>query len=134
MSAIVCFEAVFPQIARTFAREGSQLIINLTNDAWFGDTAAPHQHLAMSRWRAIENRRYLLRAANSGISAIVDPSGRILASTGLFREEACLGSFDFVTAVTWYARHGDVCAFACAIICILALAWSFLRGRASTSA
>ena len=97
MNAIICFEAVFPGLVRKFVNRGSQLIVNLTNDGWYGDGAAPYQHLAMARWRAVENRRYLLRATNSGISAIIDPAGRIAASTRLLRKDVCLGHFDFVS-------------------------------------
>jgi len=129
MNAVICFEAVFPELVRRFVKEGSQLIINLTNDGWYGDSAAPYQHLAMARWRAVENRRYLLRAANSGISAIVDPTGRILASTRLLRKDICLGRFDFISCRSFYARRGDLVAVLCAIICCLALAWSLVRNR-----
>ena len=74
----ICYEAVVPDLVRQFARDGSQLFVNVTNDAWFGESAAPFQHLAMARMRAIENHRYLLRAANNGISAIIDPDGRVV--------------------------------------------------------
>ncbi len=115
-NAVICFEAVFPDLVRRFVRKGSRLIVNLTNDAWYGDSAAPYQHLAIARVRAVENRRYLLRATNSGISAIVEPSGRIQTATGLFREDVCRGSFGFVEAQTFYTRYGDVFVFLCAII------------------
>ncbi len=131
MNAIICFEAVFPGLVRKFVARGSELIVNLTNDGWYGDSAAPYQHLAMARWRAVENRRYLLRAANSGISAIIDPAGRISASTPLLRKDICLGRFDFVTCRSFYAAHGDLAAGLCAIICSLALAWSCVQSRVS---
>ncbi len=129
MSAIICYEAVFPNLARRFVAGGSQLIVNLTNDAWYGRTAAPYQHLAMSRWRAIENRRWLIRAANSGISAVIDPAGRIRSSTGLFREETCVGSFDFVSDLSIYSRCGDLCAWLCVIISCLVLLRSCLARK-----
>ena len=131
MNAIICFEAVFPELVREFVFRGSQLIINLTNDGWYGDSAAPYQHLAMARWRAVENRRYMLRAANSGISAIIGPAGRISASTHLLRKDICVGSFDFISYQSFYTRHGDLVAILCAIICVLALAWSCVRNRVS---
>ena len=131
MSAIICFEAVFPELTRKFAARGSELIINLTNDGWYGDSAAPYQHLAMARWRAVENRRYLLRAANSGISAIVDPSGKVLTSTRLLHQDTCLGRFDFISCQSFYTRRGDLAAALCAIICCLTLAWSCIRSRLS---
>jgi apolipoprotein N-acyltransferase len=131
MNAIICFEAVFPELVRRFVEQGSQLVVNLTNDSWYGDSAAPYQHLAMARWRAVENRRYLLRAANSGISAIIDPAGRITVTTGLLRQDICLGRFDFLAYESFYTRRGDVAAVLCAIIVILALAWSFHRSARS---
>ena len=125
---IMCFVAVFPELSRQFIRRGSQLIINLTNDAWYGDTSAPYQHLTMARWRAVECRRYLLRAANSGISAIVEPSGRIQVQTGLLREDTAVGGFAFLSGETFYARHGDSFPILCVIIICLALLWSLMRG------
>jgi apolipoprotein N-acyltransferase len=128
MNAIICFEAVFPDLSRQFVRRGSELIINVTNDGWYGDTSAPYQHLAMARWRALESRRYLLRAANSGISAIVAPSGRIQVQTGLLREETALGDFSFLSGETFYVRHGSSLPIACAMISICALVWTLLPG------
>jgi apolipoprotein N-acyltransferase len=119
-NAIICFEAVFPELVRRFVANGSQLIINLTNDAWYGDSAAPYQHIAIVRLRAVENRRFLLRAANSGISAVIEPSGRIQASTGILREAICEGGFNFVAARTFYVRYGDAFVFLCAIISVAA--------------
>jgi apolipoprotein N-acyltransferase len=124
-NALICFEAVFPDLARRFVRKGSRLMINLTNDGWYGDSAAPYQHLAIARLRAVENRRYLLRAANSGISAIIEPSGKIQMSTGLLREAVGTGRFAFIENRTLYTRYGDVFVFLCAIIsCAL---WIFVE-------
>ena len=122
--ALICFEAVFPDLAREFVRRGSNLLVNLTNDGWYGDSAAPYQHLAMARWRAVENRRYLLRATNSGISAIVGPTGEIQTRTELLREGICEGRFAFIDEQTWYSRHGDVFALLCVIITCVAPALS----------
>ena len=130
MSAIICFEAIFPQLARRFAREGSGLLINLTNDQWYGASAAPYQHFQMVRWRAVENRRYVIRAANSGISAIIEPTGDVQTSTGLRRAEVCVGKFSFLSSQTFYSRHGDWFAALCAIITAIALGWcARKRGR-----
>jgi apolipoprotein N-acyltransferase len=117
-NAIICFEAVFPDLVRRSVRKGSQLIVNLTNDGWYGDSAAPYQHLAIARLRAVESRRYLLRATNSGISAIIGPSGRIQASTGLLREDICKGRFAFIAHKTLYTRYGNFFVFLCAIISV----------------
>jgi apolipoprotein N-acyltransferase len=129
VNAVICFEIVFPNLVREFIRQGSELIVNLTNDGWYGDTAAPHQHLAMSRWRSVENRRYLIRAANTGISAFVEPTGRIQVRTGILREEVCVGNFAFIAEPTFYSRHGDLFAIGCAIIMCLSLALGFRPRR-----
>jgi apolipoprotein N-acyltransferase len=115
-NAIICFEAIFPGLVRRFVDEGSQLIVNLTNDGWYGRSAAPYQHLAITRFRAVENRRYLLRATNSGFSAIIEPTGRIQASTGLLQEAICEGRFAFLKEKTPFTCYGDVFIFLCAII------------------
>jgi len=129
VNAIICFEAVFPQIERDFARRGSGLVVNLTNDRWYGTSAAPYQHLLMSRWRAIENRRFLLRATNSGISAIIDPLGRVRAQTALLTEGVCLGRFAFVQESSFYARHGDWLAILCAMITVVLLGFAVFAVR-----
>ena len=128
LSALICFEAVFPELSREFVLRGSQLIVNLTNDAWYGNTSAPYQHLTMACWRAIESRRYLLRAANSGISAVVAPSGRIQVQTALLRQDIAVGRFTFLTGDTFYVRHPGYLPILCVIITILALFRSLGRG------
>jgi apolipoprotein N-acyltransferase len=128
VSAVICFEAIFPELSSEFIRRGSQLIINLTNDSWYGNSSAPYQHLAMARWRAVESRRYLLRAANSGISAIVAPSGRIQVQTGLLCQDIAVGRFAFLSSESFYVRLGGYFPILCVIIVFLALLWSFIRG------
>lgn len=115
-NAIICFEAVFPGLVRQFVGKGSQLIVNLTNDGWYGRSAAPYQHLEIARWRAVENRRYLLRATNSGFSAVIEPTGNIQSVTGLMQEGICEGRFAFLSEKTIYTRYGEVLVFLCAII------------------
>jgi apolipoprotein N-acyltransferase len=117
-NAIICFEAVFPSLVRRFAEKGSQLIINLTNDGWYGRSVAPYQHLGIARWRAVENRRYMLRATNSGFSAVIEPTGNIQSSTRLMQEDLCEGGFAFLSEKTIYTRYGDVFVFLCAMISI----------------
>ena len=129
VNAIICFEAIFPDLVRRFVRQGSQLIINLTNDGWYGATSAPYQHLAMARWRAVECRRFLLRAANSGISAVVAPTGRLEVQTGLLRREAAVGRFAFLEGETPYVRYGGYFPILCVILSLLAGIGCGLRGR-----
>jgi len=83
LGVLVCYEAIFPELARAQVGQGARLLVNITNDSWFGRTSAPWQHLAMSRVRAVETGRYLLRAANTGVSAVIDPRGRVLVELGL---------------------------------------------------
>jgi apolipoprotein N-acyltransferase len=127
VNAVICFEAVFPGMVRRFIRQGSELIVNLTNDGWYGNSAAPFQHLAIARFRAVENRRFFLRSTNSGISAVINPDGRIQASTGILREQVCEGRFDFIAAKTIYTRYWDVFVLLCAIISVGSALFAGLR-------
>jgi apolipoprotein N-acyltransferase len=113
LGVTICYEAIFPDLVRQFSANGAELLVNITNDAWYGRTSAPYQHFAMARLRAVENGRFLVRAANTGISAVVDPRGRVLSQTGLFERTTLVRSVSFVAERTWYARFGDVFAFGC---------------------
>jgi apolipoprotein N-acyltransferase len=105
------------------------LLATITNDAWFGDTAAPHQHFAMAVMRAIESRRYMVRAANTGISGIVDPYGRILHKSALFVPAKIVGDVQWIHEQTLYTRWGDVLIYFSMIVCALAIGWSLYRPR-----
>ena len=123
LGLFICYEAVVPDLVRRFVAEGAEVLVNITNDTWFGTSAAPHQHLLMARMRAVENRRYLLRAANSGVSAVIDPFGRVLSRTGLDRRAVLDDTFHFLQTPTFYSRHGDLFAWLClALSLILMLA------------
>jgi apolipoprotein N-acyltransferase len=124
----ICYEAIFPALVRRFAAEGAELLINITNDAWYGTTSAPHQHLAMAAFRAVENRRYMVRAANTGITAVVDPRGRILESTALFDRTVLVRDVPFVAETSFYTRHGDLFARICLALALALLA-ATLRPR-----
>jgi apolipoprotein N-acyltransferase len=108
ISTPVCYEDVLARFTRRMVREGRpHILINLTNDAWFGDTQEPWIHLVLAKYRAIEHRRYLVRATNSGISAIVDPSGRVVAQTGLLRRENLRHDVRMLDEDTVYTKLGD---------------------------
>ncbi len=108
---LICFEAIFPELARIQARKGAQVLVNLTNDAWFGSTSAPYQHLAMAVFRAVENHRPIIRAANTGFSAFISPRGEILSRSELFREETLVKKIAPVSDhLTFYTRFGDLFA------------------------
>jgi apolipoprotein N-acyltransferase len=121
VGATVCYEAIFPGILRGSVREGAMWLVNVTNDAWFGDTVAPRQHLAMARMRSVEFRRPMVRAANAGISAIIDERGELVATLGLFRKGIVVGEIHPRGGETWYAKTGDIFAIFCSIIVILIL-------------
>ncbi|MCX5811566.1 MAG: apolipoprotein N-acyltransferase [Proteobacteria bacterium] len=104
---LICYEGTFPHITNDTVKRGGQVLVNITNDAWFGKTSAPYQHLAFYVFRAIETDRYVLRAANTGISAIIDPRGRIRQKTGIFTEDAIQGNFSLRNGQTFYVRYGD---------------------------
>lgn len=87
---LVCYESIFPELSRTLSREGAEILVNVTNDTWFGDTAAPVQHLQIAAFRSIENRKPMLRAANSGISAVISPWGDVQQSLPLFRQDTLI--------------------------------------------
>jgi apolipoprotein N-acyltransferase len=108
IGVLVCYEAIFPELAREWVRQGSDLLVNITNDAWFGRSSAPYQHLAMTRFRAIENRIWIARAANTGISAFIAPSGRITAQSPIFETLYLQGEVGMGARPTLYTRFGDV--------------------------
>jgi len=125
----ICYEIIFPELARAMTRHGAAVLVNITNDAWYGRSAGPYQHFSMVVFRAIENRRSLARAANTGISGFIDPAGRILNSTPLFVESALTGKLPLLTTTTLYTRYGDFFAIACALISLLGIIRSLTTYR-----
>ncbi len=111
----ICYEMIFPSLSRHAVRNGADLLVNITNDAWFGKSSAPHQLLSMVAFRAVENRRSVVRSANTGISGFVDPTGRILAQTPLFEEAALTRSVPILKEKTIYTRWGDWLPAGCGI-------------------
>lgn len=123
VSVIICYEDLLPAFVNRLVRHADpDLIVNLTNDTWFGDTTEPLEHLALAQLRAVEHRRYLIRATNSGLSAIIDAAGRVTLRGGQLREEALLGEAHFLRERTCYERLGDAPWYACtAAIALMAL-------------
>jgi apolipoprotein N-acyltransferase len=112
-SVMICYEVIFPAEVREFVRAGAQFLVNITNDAWFGRSGAPHQHLAMAAMRAVENGTYLVRAANTGVTAIIAPSGEIVAASDIFTRTALIGTIRLRQGETPYSRVGDLLAWGC---------------------
>jgi apolipoprotein N-acyltransferase len=127
VSTAICYEVVYPDLVRRSVRSGSELLTTITNDAWFGRSSAPYQHFAQASMRAIENGRYLVRAANTGISGIVDPYGRVVAESRIFEPAVIVGQVRFLSSTTVYTRTGDVFAYAC-IVGTLAMVVASRRG------
>jgi apolipoprotein N-acyltransferase len=132
-SVLICYEAIFPELAREAVRNGAQLLVNITNDGWFGRSAAPRQHLAIAGVRSIENRVWMLRAANTGISAGFDPAGRLVSRIPLEQEGLFVVTIPETPVVlTFYSRFGDVFAYACLGLVAASLiraSWSELRSH-----
>ncbi len=113
---VICYEVIFPDLVREFAANGAEFMATITNDAWFGRSAAPHQHFGMVVFRSVENRMAFARAANTGVSGFIDPAGRILQATPIFTEDAVTGAIPVQRHPTFYTRYGDVFAYGCVII------------------
>lgn len=126
---LICYESIFPALAREEVRAGAEWLVNLSDDGWYGHSAARPQGLLMARVRAMENRRWLLRDTNNGITAIIDPFGRVTARLPLDREMALHGDFAPRTGETFYTAHGDWLAWLCTILAGLMLVAGGLRRR-----
>jgi apolipoprotein N-acyltransferase len=125
----ICYEAVFADEVRQFARHGAEVFVNISDDGWYGDTSAPWQHLNMARMRAIENRRWLLRDTNSGVTAAIDPYGRVRQSIPRHQTDALPAEFAFRNDITFYTAHGDVFAWLCVVLSLGMFAWSAQKPR-----
>lgn len=130
LSTAICYEVVYPDLIAAFVSRGSQLLTTITNDAWYGKSSAPYQHFWQAVVRSVEQGRYLVRAANTGISGIVDPYGRVLAVSPIFERTVLVGEARYLEGRTIYGRTGDGFAWACALVTLLA--WAMAR-RATTA-
>ena len=132
IGVFICYESIFPQLVRRLVANGAEVLVNISDDGWFGNSAAGLQHLEMARMRAIENGRYLLRDTNDGVTAIIDPRGEIVKRLPRYEERVLSGSFYFVTGHTFYTEHGDVFAWLCvAIAAGMILGSIFVRRKRS---
>ena len=121
VSTAICYEVVYPALIRAGVLQGSTLLTTITNDAWFGRSSAPYQHFEMASMRAIEQGRYLARSANTGISGIVDPYGRVLMASDLFTRQVLVGDVRLIEEQTTYARYGDLVAYASVVVTLVAV-------------
>jgi len=121
----ICYESVFADEVRHFAKNGAEVLVNISDDGWYGDTSAPWQHMQMERMRAVENRRWILRDTNNGVTSVIDPDGRVRQSIPRHQVDALPAQYGFRSDVTFYSAHGDVFGWACAILGLGIVGWAF---------
>jgi apolipoprotein N-acyltransferase len=130
----ICYESIFGDEIRHYADMGAEVLVNISDDGWYGDTSAAWEHLNMVRMRAIENHRWILRATNTGVTASIDPYGHVIAAAPRHIRTSLQAGFAYEHDITFYAAHGDFFAYFCALITTITLGWSSLRGRPRDSA
>jgi len=125
LGVFICYESIFPDEIRQLAANGAQVFVNLSNDGWYGDSGAYAQHIKQARMRAVENARWLLRDTNTGLTAAIDPYGRIVASIPRKTRAALIAPYALSNSLTLYTRYGDWFAYLCAIISLVAIVGSY---------
>jgi apolipoprotein N-acyltransferase len=123
----ICYESVFADEVREFAKNGAEVLVNISDDGWYGDTSAPWQHLNMARMRAIENRRWILRDTNTGVTAVIDPNGRVRQSIPRHQVDALPAGYGFRDDVTFYSAHGDVFGWGCVLLALIIVGWAGIQ-------
>jgi len=126
---LVCYEIIFPGLVRQFVKNGADLLVTITNDAWFGRSSAPYQHFSMAVFRAVENRVPVVRSANTGISGFIDAYGRVIEKGGIFDEDVLTGNVFPGHEKSFYSEKGDLFAWICSAIIILMAAGGFISAR-----
>ena len=116
LGLFICYESIFPDEVRQFADQGAEVFVNISNDGWYGDSGAYAQHLNQTRMRAIENNRWILSATDTGVTASIDPLGRVAARIPRKQRAALVAPYALTSVTTFYTRHGDWFAYVCAII------------------
>jgi apolipoprotein N-acyltransferase len=131
-AAFVCYESIFGDEIRQFVKKGAEVLVNISDDGWYGDTGAAWQHLNMVRMRAIENHRWILRSTNTGVTAAIDPAGHVTVAAPRHVRTSLHAAFGYEDDTTFYTQHGDLFAYGCAMIAAFAAFWSLVTGPAST--
>ncbi len=131
LGVFICYESIFPDEVRQSANHGADVFVNISNDGWYGDSGAYAQHLNQTRMRAIENDRWVLSATDTGVTASIDPWGRVVARVPRKQRIALVAPYGLTSVTTFYTRYGDWFAYACAIISIGAFfgRFPFLKQR-----
>jgi apolipoprotein N-acyltransferase len=130
IGTFICYESIFGDEIRQYAQMGADVLVNISDDGWYGDTSAAWEHLNMVRMRAIENHRWVLRATNTGVTTAIDPYGRVVTSAPRHIRTSLRVGFDYEHDLTFYAAHGDLFAYFCALITAGGLGLGWLRRTA----
>lgn len=130
----LCYESIFGDEVRSFVGNGAQVLVNLSDDGWYGDTSAPFQHINMARMRAMENRRWLLRDTNNGTTASIDPAGAVVETMPRHVRSAVAMHFSYRSDITFYTRYGDVFAYACTVLALLCVLGAAVRTAPANAA
>ncbi len=128
-SSVICYESVYPNYVRQFVKKGAQFLVIITNDSWWGNTSGAYQHASYASLRAVENRRWIVRSANGGISCLVDPTGRIHDETRLYHAATIRGTVESRDDLTYYTRHGDIFALLCVAGTAIILLGAFVHNE-----
>ena len=128
-AAFVCYESIFGDEIRQFVKNGAEVLVNISDDGWYGNTGAAWQHLNMVRMRAIENHRWILRSTNTGVTAAIDPSGHVTIAAPRHVRTSLHVLFGYETDRTFYTAHGDVFAYLCVIVVALSLICGWIKRR-----
>ncbi len=129
IGTFICYESVFPSYIRKFAASGAEALFNISNDSWFGRSAARYQHLLIVRMRAAENARWILRATDNGITTVIDPAGRVVRATQEYTELAARFQYRYRRDLTFYTRYGDWFVALCALFAAGSLMSAVLPAR-----
>lgn len=130
LGILICYEIIFPNLSRSVTNKKATLLINLTNDAWYGRTGAPYQHFSMAVFRAVENRRSLVRSANTGISGFIDPAGRVMSASNLYEDAVLTNVVPLLRFKTIYTRYGDFFCWFCMVVTISFLFMAYRKSKA----
>lgn len=127
LGILICYESVFPDEVRDYARRGANVLVNISNDGWYGDSGAWKQHMQQTQMRAVENGRWMLVGTNTGVTASVDPYGRIVAASERKIRTALAAPYALLSGTTFYTQHGDWFAYLCAIISLVIIAFGLAK-------
>ena len=122
----ICYEILFPNLSSLLVQQGADVLVNITNDAWYGRSSAPYQHFSMVVFRAVENKRSIARSANTGVSGCINPFGKILVSSDIFTEEKLTCDLPILDEMTIYTKFGDVFALFCVMIFLITVIYHYI--------